>query len=159
MAQAQSNEMTKKGKIMSEFTHIVCPYCNGTNRIPTGKVPEEAKCGRCKKSILDTKPIELNTDNLEQHLLKNDIPVLVDFWAPWCGPCKIMGPNFEQASRSFKGRVRFAKINTEDQQSLGGHYNIRSIPTLVLFKGGKEVDRVSGALDAKQLISWINTKI
>ena len=144
---------------MSEFTHIVCPHCNGTNRIPTGKIPEEAKCGRCKQSILDTKPIELNTDNLEQHLQKNDIPVLIDFWAPWCGPCKIMGPNFEQASRSFKGRVRFAKINTEDQQSLGGHYNIRSIPTLVLFKGGKEVDRVSGALDANQLIAWINSKI
>jgi thioredoxin 2 len=144
---------------MSEFTHIVCPHCNGTNRIPVGKVPDEAKCGRCKKSILDTKPIELSSENITQHLEKNDIPVLIDFWAPWCGPCKIMGPNFEQASHNFRGRVRFAKINTEAQQNLGAFYNIRSIPTLVLFKGGKEVDRVSGALDANQLSQWINTKL
>jgi len=140
---------------MSEFTHIVCPYCNGTNRLPSDNIKEEAKCGRCKKNIFDTKPIELTTENISQHLEKNDIPVMVDFWAPWCGPCKTMGPNFEQASRDFKTKVRFAKINTEDQQSLGGHYNIRSIPTLVLFKKGKEVDRISGALDANALISWI----
>lgn len=144
---------------MSEYIHIVCPHCNGTNRIPSSKVPQEAKCGRCKKSILDTRPIELTRDNLEQHLQKNDIPVIIDFWAPWCGPCKIMGPNFEKASANFKARVRFAKVNTEDQQSLGAHFNIRSIPTLVLFKNGKEVDRVSGALDASALTQWINTKI
>jgi len=144
---------------MSEFTHIVCPYCNGTNRIPKGSTPNEAKCGRCKQFILDTKPIELNSDNIQQHLEKNDIPVLIDFWAPWCGPCKVMGPNFEQASRSFKARVRFAKINTEDQQSLGGYFNIRSIPTLVLFKNGKELDRVSGALDANALISWVQSRL
>jgi len=144
---------------MSKFTHIVCPYCNGTNRIPADKIPEDAKCGRCKKSILDTTPIELTNENISQHLEKNDIPVVIDFWAPWCGPCKMMGPNFEQASRNFKAKVRFAKINTEDQQSLGGFYNIRSIPTLVLFKSGKEIDRVSGALDANQLSQWINSKI
>lgn len=144
---------------MSEFLHIVCPHCNGTNRIPSGGVPNEAKCGRCKKSILETKPIELTTDNLEQHLKKNDIPVIIDFWAPWCGPCKMMGPNFEQASHNFRGKVRFAKVNTEDQQSLGAHFNIRSIPTLILFKGGKELDRLSGAVDANQLTSWIRSKI
>ncbi len=144
---------------MSEFLHIVCPHCNGTNRIPSGSIPEEAKCGRCKKSILDTKPIELSPDNIQQHLEKNDIPVIIDFWAPWCGPCKIMGPNFEQASRNFRGKVRFAKVNTEVQQSLGGHFNIRSIPTMILFKKGKEVDRVSGALDATQLISWIQSRV
>ncbi len=144
---------------MSEFTHIVCPHCNGTNRIPSGTVPAEAKCGRCKQSILDTKPIELTTENIRQHLEKNDIPVIIDFWAPWCGPCKTMGPNFEQASRSFRGEVRFAKVNTEDQQSQGAQFNIRSIPTLILFKNGKEVDRVSGALEASQLTSWIRQKI
>lgn len=144
---------------MSEFTHIVCPHCDGTNRIPAGSVPQEAKCGRCKQSILDTKPIELSPQNIQQHLEKNDIPVLIDFWAPWCGPCKIMGPNFEQASKRFRGKVRFAKVNTEAQQSLGGRFNIRSIPTLILFKAGKEIDRVSGALDANQLISWLQSKI
>lgn len=144
---------------MSEFTHIVCPYCNGTNRLPSTKIAEDAKCGRCKKSIFDTLPISLTTDNISQHLEKNDIPVIIDFWAPWCGPCKTMGPNFEQASRNFKTKIRFAKVNTEEQASLGGHFNIRSIPTLVLFKQGKEVDRVSGALDSKSLTSWINSKL
>ena len=144
---------------MSEFTHIVCPYCNGTNRLASNKIPNEAKCGRCKKSIFDTKPIELTNENITQHLEKNDIPVIIDFWAPWCGPCKMMGPNFEQAARNYKAKVRFAKVNTEAQQSLGAHFNIRSIPTLVLFKGGKEIDRVSGALDANQLSQWINSKL
>jgi len=144
---------------MSAFTHIVCPHCNGTNRIPAGTVPNEAKCGRCKQSILDTKPIELTPQNIQQHLEKNDIPVIIDFWAPWCGPCKMMGPNFEQAALNFKGQVRFAKVNTEDQQSLGAQFNIRSIPTLILFKNGKEIDRVSGALEANQLVTWIRQKI
>jgi len=144
---------------MNEFTHIVCPHCNGTNRIPKGNIPEEVKCGRCKKSILETKPIELTKENISQHLEKNDIPLIIDFWAPWCGPCKTMGPNFEQASRNFKAKVRFAKVNTQDQESLGGHFAIRSIPTLILFKAGKEVDRVSGALDANALTNWINAKL
>jgi len=143
---------------MNDLIHIVCSHCNGTNRIPKDKLQSEPNCGRCKKPLLDTTPVELTKDNIAQHLEKNDIPVIIDFWAPWCGPCKIMGPNFEQASRNFKGKVRFAKVNTEDQQSLGGYYNIRSIPTLVLFKQGKEIDRVSGVLDANQLISWIQSK-
>ena len=144
---------------MSEFTHIVCPHCNGTNRIPADSTPDEAKCGRCKQSILDTKPINLTNENFQQHLHKNDIPVIIDFWAPWCGPCKMMGPNFEQAAQNFRAKIRFAKVNTEEQQSLGAHFNIRSIPTLILFKNGKEVDRLSGALDANQLISWLNERV
>lgn len=90
---------------------------------------------------------------------KNDIPLIIDFWAPWCGPCKMMGPNFEKAAKNFRGRVRFAKINTEEQQSLGAKFSIRSIPTLILFKGAKEVDRLSGALDAEQLSQWIRSRI
>ncbi|MDF1879910.1 thioredoxin TrxC [Sulfurimonas sp. MAG313] len=144
---------------MSEFTHIVCPYCNGTNKLPNEALKKEPKCGRCKKAILDTTPIELTNENISQHIEKNDIPLIIDFWAPWCGPCKTMGPNFEQSSRNFKSKVRFAKVNTEAEQSLGGHFNIRSIPTLVLFKNGKELDRVSGALDANALSQWINNKI
>lgn len=144
---------------MSAFIHIVCPHCNATNRIPAEQTPNEAKCGRCKGSILETKPIELAPDNLEQHLQKNDIPLIIDFWAPWCGPCRTMGPNFEKAAKNFRGRVRFAKINTEEQQSLGAKFGIRSIPTLILFKAAKEVDRLSGALDAEQLSQWIRSKI
>ncbi len=144
---------------MSETIHIVCPYCNGTNRVASENITKEVKCGRCKENIFDTRPIELTTENIAQHLEKNDIPVIIDFWAPWCGPCKIMGPNFEQAAQGFRTKVRFAKVNTEAQQSLGGHFNIRSIPTLILFKKGKEVDRVSGALDASALHNWINSKL
>ena len=144
---------------MPEFTHIVCPYCNGTNRIKSGAVPETATCGRCKKSLLDTTPINLNNDNIQQHLEKNDIPVIIDFWAPWCGPCKTMGPNFEQASRNFRGRVRFAKVNTQDNEEIGARFSIRSIPTLLLFKEGKIIDQLAGALDANQLSQWIESKI
>jgi len=144
---------------MSEFTHIVCPHCNGTNRLILKNISHEVKCGRCKKQLLDTTPIELTTENISQHIEKNDIPVIIDFWAPWCGPCKVMGPNFEKASRNFKTKVRFAKVNTQDQESIGAHFAIRSIPTLIFFKEGRELDRISGALDASALINWVNSKL
>ncbi len=144
---------------MSDFIHIVCPYCKGTNRLPEDKLSNTAKCGRCKEQLFDTKPISLTTDNISQHLEKNDIPVLIDFWAPWCGPCKMMAPNFEEAAKNFQTKVRFAKVNTEDQQSLGAHFNIRSIPTLILFKQGREIDRISGALDASALTDWLKGRV
>ena len=142
---------------MNEFVHIVCPSCNGTNKIPA--TAKEAKCGRCKTSLFETKPINLTSDNYNQHLEKNDIPVLVDFWAPWCGPCQSMAPNFEAAAKNFSGKVRFAKLNTENEQSIAGEKGIRSIPTIILYKGGKEIDRISGALDANNLTQWVNSKI
>ena len=144
---------------MSEFTHIVCPHCDGTNRIPSGTVPKEAKCGRCKQSILDTKPIELTTQNIQQHLEKNDIPVIIDFWAPWCGPCKMMGPNFEQASHNFRGEVRFAKVNTEDQQSLGAQFNIRSIPTLMPFKKAQTAQIIARTVKDKPMTNRLQALV
>ena len=142
---------------MSETLHIVCPSCHGTNKIP--KSATEPKCGRCKTSLFQTKPIDLTQENYNQHLEKNDIPVVVDFWAPWCGPCQSMAPNFEAAAKNFRGKVRFAKLNTEIEQSIAGEKGIRSIPTIILYKNGKELDRVSGALDANALNQWINSKI
>ena len=138
---------------MSQTNHIVCPQCHGTNNIPVDA--KGAKCGRCKHDLFDTKPVELNHENYNQHIEKNDIPVVVDFWAPWCGPCKQMAPNFEQAAKSYPGKVRFAKLNTENEQSIAGEKAIRSIPTLIIYKDGKEIDRVSGALDANALKSWV----
>lgn len=141
---------------MTSSIHIVCPSCNGTNKIPLDAV--SPKCGRCKHELFDTTPIDLSTQNYNQHVEKNDIPVIVDFWAPWCGPCKSMAPNFKKAAENFKGKVRFAKVNTEVEQSIAGEKGIRSIPTLILYKNGKELDRVSGALDATQLTQWIKSK-
>ena len=141
---------------MSETIHIVCPECNGTNKIP--KSADNPKCGRCKTELYQSTPLDLNSDNYNQHLQKNDIPVVVDFWAPWCGPCQSMAPNFKKAAESFKGRVRFAKLNTEAEQAIAGEKGIRSIPTLILYKNGQEVDRVSGALDQQSLISWVKSK-
>ena len=138
---------------MSEKIHIVCPSCNGTNNIP--KDANNASCGRCKHDLLDPKPIELTSDNFNQHIQKNDIPVIVDYWASWCGPCKMMAPVFEQVANDFRGKVRFTKLNTENEQSIAGEKAIRSIPTLILYKDGKEFERVSGALDAQSLKNFV----
>ncbi len=140
---------------MSDFKHIVCPQCNGTNKIPT--TAKGAKCGRCKADLFQTKPIELNSQNYNQHIEKNDIPVVVDFWASWCGPCQMMAPNFEAAAQNFAGSARFAKLNTESEPNIAAEKGIRSIPTMILFKGGKELDRKSGALDTQSIINWVKS--
>ncbi len=135
---------------------VVCPHCGQVNAIPVKDHYSKANCGSCKRSLLDTKPIALDASSFERHVANNDIPVIVDFWAPWCGPCKMMAPAFEQAAEAFPLKARFAKVNTEEQQQLAGRFGIRSIPTLIAFKGGREVDRVSGALSADQLKQWVS---
>lgn len=134
---------------------VVCPHCGQVNAVPVKEHYSKAACGQCKASLLETKPLPLDPASFDRHLVNNEIPVIVDFWAPWCGPCKMMGPAFEKAARSFTLTARFAKVDTEAQQGLGARFNIRSIPTLVAFKGGVEVDRVSGAMSEGQLIEWV----
>jgi len=130
---------------------VVCPHCKSVNNVPQKESYKKAVCGKCKESLLETKPLELNTNNFDEVIVNSDIPVIVDFWAPWCGPCKMMGPNFEKSAVNFPLKALFTKVNTEDEQSLGARFGIRSIPTLLLFKDSKEVHRVTGALDEVSL--------
>ena len=135
--------------------HLVCPHCFAVNRVPTERLGDAPKCGRCHEATLPGKPVDLGAANFEVFTSRNDLPVVVDFWAAWCGPCKMMAPAFAEAARQMNGQVQFAKVDTEAEQALAGRFAIRSIPTLVLFRHGKEVDRVSGALSAAQLTQWL----
>ena len=135
---------------------VVCPHCLSVNNIPQKESYSKANCGKCKKSLLETKPIELTDNNFDEVIVNSDIPVIIDFWAPWCGPCKMMGPNFEKSAAKFPLKTLFTKVNTENEQNLGARFGIRSIPTLVIFKGGKEVHRVSGALDEASLSKLVS---
>ncbi len=143
---------------MNESKHIVCPHCHSVNRVPTEKLVAQPVCGKCKQPLFSAHPAVLDDSNFAQHITRNEIPVLVDFWAPWCAPCRMMAPAFEQAAQRLEPGMRLAKLDTEASQRIAAQYNIRSIPTLVLFKGGKEIARQAGAMDAKGIAAWARSK-
>lgn len=140
---------------MSDNLHVVCPHCAAVNRVSAARLDQNPNCGQCKQALFAGEPVELNAANFDRHINRSDLPVVVDFWAPWCAPCRMMGPNFHQAAVELEPRLRFAKLNTEAEQQLAGRFNIRSIPTLAIFRNGREIARQSGALDLNSLKNWL----
>lgn len=144
---------------MSQSSHLVCPHCDAVNRIPDNKLADQPKCGRCKEPLFTGSPVELTDQTFDKHLKRNDIPLVVDFWAPWCAPCKMMAAHFKSVTSSLEPRLRFAKLNTEQAQRTASQYNIRSIPTVAIFRNGREVARQAGAMDAGRLSQWIQSQL
>jgi thioredoxin 2 len=134
--------------------HTVCPHCGTTNRLAADALASQPDCGKCHQPLFTGRPVPLDEAGFRKTLARSDIPVLVDFWAPWCGPCRAMAPQFEAAARELEPRVRLVKVNTEEAQGLGAALNIRSIPTLALFVGGREVARQPGAMGAADIVRW-----
>ncbi|HFF3758480.1 TPA: thioredoxin TrxC [Stenotrophomonas maltophilia] len=142
---------------MTDSVHIVCPHCQSINRVPASKLDAQPNCGRCQRPLFMGEPIELTTATFARHVQRSDIPLLVDFWAPWCGPCKMMAPQFQQAARLLEPKVRLAKVNTEAEPQLAAQFGIRSIPTLALFRGGQEVARQAGAMGTQDIVRWVSS--
>ena len=144
---------------MPDTIHAVCPKCQTVNRVRTGRLDSGPVCGKCHAPILDPHPVTLTAANFDTFVAKSDLAVVVDFWAPWCAPCRSMAPAFEQAAAMLHPRVILAKCDTQAEQAIAGRMGIQGIPTMVLFKGGRETARISGARSAADIVTWVRQNI
>jgi thioredoxin 2 len=143
---------------MSDPLHIVCPHCDTVNRVPLAKLSAGGRCGQCHRPLFDGKPVTLDTARFPRHAEKSDIPLLIDFWAAWCGPCRAMAPTFERAAQRLEPGMRLAKVNVDEEPALAQRFGISSIPTLVLVQHGRELDRIMGARSEAELIHWATNR-
>ncbi|MHA7969569.1 thioredoxin TrxC [Rhizobium sp. CAU 1783] len=144
---------------MQEDRKIVCPNCSAVNRLVGGRPPAEARCGKCGQPVFQGYPVDTGAAAFEKQVSRSDVPVLVDVWAPWCGPCRMMAPAFAEAAGVLEPDVRLIKLNSESEQETASRLGIRGIPTMLLYRGGREIARVSGAMSARQIIDWTRSQL
>lgn len=140
---------------MSEDGRVVCVHCGAVNRLPSERDAQAAKCGRCGKLLFEGKPADVSAEMVDRQMTRGTLPVVVDVWAPWCGPCRAMAPEFEKAAKAGEPAMRFLKLNSDEHQAMAARFGIRGIPTMLLLREGKEVARISGAMSASQITGWL----
>ena len=142
---------------MTSAIHVVCPHCHAVNRLPADRLNGAGTCGKCHGTLFTGHPIELDEASFDKHITRSDLPIVVDFWAPWCAPCRNMAPSYAEAANQLEPHYRLVKVNTEQYQNLGARYNIRSIPTIAIFKNGREIARQAGAMDTGNIVRWVKS--